>query len=300
MNRGVLYALGAYGLWGFFPLYWKLLGHVPALEILTHRMVWSLVFLLVVLAVQRRWAWIGHVGWRTAGLYLLTATVLAWNWYLYIWAVNSGFVVETSLGYFINPLISVVLGVVFLGERMRTGQWIAVGVAAAGVAWLTWQYGSPPWIALLLAGSFGLYGLLRKQAPLPSLEGLSMETALLFLPALGYLLWLQANGEASFLGNGPLTTGLLLGAGVATAVPLLLFGLAAHRIALSTLGITQYLAPTIQFLLGVFVYHEAFGRADLVGFGLIWAALLIYTAESLSRTRRGRSRRREVAVAAAQ
>ncbi len=298
MNRGVLYALGAYGLWGLFPLYWKLLGHVPALEILTHRMVWSLVFLLAVLAVQRRWTWVGRVGWRTAGLYLLTATVLAWNWYLYIWAVNAGFVVETSLGYFINPLISVVLGVVFLSERMRTGQWLAVGVAAAGVAWLTWQYGSPPWIALTLAGSFALYGLLRKQAPLPSLEGLSMETGLLFLPALGYLLWLQANGEASFLSNGSLTMGLLLGAGVATAVPLLLFGLAAHRIRLSTLGLTQYLAPTIQFLLGVFLYREPFGRADLVGFGLIWTALLIYSVEGLSRSQGARSRRREVTATA--
>ena len=298
MNRGVLYALGAYGLWGLFPLYWKLLGHVPALEILNHRVVWSLALLAVILAAQRRWGWIGRLGWRTVGLYLLTATALAGNWFVYIWAVNAGFVVETSLGYFINPLVSVVLGVVFLSERMRRAQWLAVGVASVGVAWLTWQYGSPPWIALTLASSFGFYGLMRKQAPLPSLEALSLEMALLLLPAVGYLLWLQSHGVSSFLSVGPLTSGLLMLSSVATVTPLLLFGLAAHRIPLSTLGITQYLAPTLQFLLGVFLYNEPFGRADLVGFGLIWTALLIYSAEGLSRSRGARSRRREVTATA--
>jgi chloramphenicol-sensitive protein RarD len=221
--------------------------------------------------------------------FLSSAVLLAINWFTYIWGVNHGFIVETSLGYFINPLVNVVLGVFFLRERLRAGQWAAVAMAASGVLYLTISYGALPWIALTLAFSFGLYGFLRKTARLDSLEGLSMETGLLFLPALGYLLYLEAAGQASFGHAGLVPTLLLALAGVATAVPLLFFAIGARLIPLSLLGILQYLAPTIQFLLGVLVYDEPFTLERLVGFGLVWSALLIYTIESIH-VRRQRKR----------
>jgi chloramphenicol-sensitive protein RarD len=283
MNRGVLYAAAAYLMWGFFPVYWKWLQAVPAVEILTHRMTWSLLFVVGLLAYRRHWSWIRPAlrDRRTVLTFLSSAVLLAVNWFTYIWGVNHGFIVETSLGYFINPLVNVVLGVFFLRERLRAGQWAAVAMAAGGVLYLTLSYGALPWIALTLAFSFGLYGLLRKTARLDSLEGLSMETGLLFLPALGYLLYLEAAGQGSFGHAGTATTLLLALAGVATAVPLLFFAIGARLIPLSLLGILQYLAPTIQFLLGVLVYGEPFTPERLVGFGLVWSALLIYTIESI-------------------
>jgi chloramphenicol-sensitive protein RarD len=233
--------------------------------------------------VRRRWAWLKtavHTP-RTILLFIASATLLSVNWFVYIWGVNAGFIVETSLGYFINPLASVLMGVFFLGETLRRGQWVTIGLAASGVIYLTVQYGALPWIALTLATSFGLYGLIRKTAPLGSLEGLSLETALMFVPALGYLIYLEVAGTAAFGHVDGKTTLLLAFAGVATAVPLLLFAAGARLIKLATIGILQYIAPTIQFLIGVLIYHEPFSLDRLVGFSLIWLALIIYSGENI-------------------
>lgn len=287
MSKGTLTAASAYILWGFFPVYWKLLQNVSALEILGSRMTWSLIFLLGVLAYKRRWDWVRPAlkNRKILLTFFVTALLLSVNWGTYIWAVNAGFIVETSLGYFINPLVNVLLGVVLLKEKLRNGQLLAVIIALLGVLYLTISYGSLPWIALTLAFSFGFYGLLRKTAALGSLEGLSLETGILFLPALAYLLYLQFDGTAAF-GHSDLRTNLLLPlAGVTTAVPLLLFAAGARQITLVTLGILQYTAPTIQFLLGVLVYHEPFDTQRLIGFGLVWLALIIYTAEAVFRAR---------------
>jgi chloramphenicol-sensitive protein RarD len=283
MRKGILAAIAAYSLWGVFPVYWKMLQAVPALEILCHRIVWSLALLVLILAVRQQWHWLRSLRRRprTLAASLTGACLLGANWFTYIWAVNAGHVVDSSLGYFINPLISVLLGVLFLGERLRRWQGVAVAVAGLGVVCLTLGLGAFPWIAFTLAGTFGLYGLLRKIASLGSLEGLSLEMAYLFLPALGCLLYLQGSGSTAF-GNGEIATRLLLaGTGVITAFPLLLFAFAARRVALGTVGILQYIAPTLQFLLGVLVYREPFSQARLVGFAIIWLALLIYSAEGL-------------------
>lgn len=288
MNKGILYAIGAYGMWGLFPLYWKMIQHVPALEILSHRMAWSLGFVLLLLVVRRRWDWLKtavHTP-RTIFLFIASALLLSVNWFVYIWGVNAGFIVETSLGYFINPLVNVLLGVFFLGETMRRGQWAAIGLAAFGVIYLTFRYGELPWIALTLATSFALYGLIRKTAPLGSLEGLSLETALMFIPAFGYLIYLEVAGTAAFGHVDGQTTFLLGFAGVATAVPLLLFAAGARRIKLATIGILQYIAPTLQFLIGVLIYHEPFTMDRLIGFSLIWLALFIYSGENIWFSRR--------------
>ncbi|RMF43624.1 MAG: EamA family transporter RarD, partial [Anaerolineae bacterium] len=272
---------GAYVIWGVFPVYWKQVHQVPALEILGHRIVWSLFFMCAVLVVTGEWAVFRKTMrrkeiWRT---YILAGGLLAVNWFTYIWAVNAGFVVEASLGYFINPLFSVLLGVVFLKERLRRGQAVAVGFAAAGVLYLTFGYGALPWVALVLAGSFGIYGLVKKTSPLDARQGLTMEMSVLFFPALAYLLWLESQGVAAF-GHQNWQTTLLLGfAGVVTAVPLLMFGAAARSIPLSMVGFLQYLAPTLQFLIGVFVYHEPFPVERLLGFSLVWAGLLVYALE---------------------
>lgn len=289
MRKGVLAAIGAYLLWGFLPVYWKLIRQVPAPEILGHRIVWSLLFALLLLLVLRHWGWIATVRHQPRLLLVFAATgsILAGNWLIYIWAVNNNFIVEASLGYFINPLVNVLLGVVFLKERLRPLQWVAILVALAGVAYLTVQIGSLPWISLTLAFSFGVYGLIRKTAALASLEGLSLEMSIVFLPALAYLFWLAAQGQAAF-GQETGTSLLLALAGLATALPLLLFAYSARLIPLSTIGILQYIAPTLQFLLGVLVYHEPFSPTRMAGFLLIWTALLIYTLESLWVMRRRR------------
>ena len=288
MNRGTLYALASYALWGVLPIYWKLLKGVPPLEILAHRIFWGLLVLLGLLAYKQRWEWLKWVrgSRRTMGTFVVTAVLLCTNWFVYIWAVNAGFIVETSLGYFINPLVNVLLGAVFLGERLRNWQKVAVMLAFLGVLWLTVTYGSLPWIALTLGVSFGIYGLLRKTAALESLEGLSLEMAILFLPALAYLLYLLLTGGFSLGRVSALQNSLLVLAGVVTAVPLLLFAMGARRVTMTTLGILQYLAPTCQFLIGVFLYNEPFGQTQLVGFGLIWLALAIYTGEGISVRRR--------------
>jgi chloramphenicol-sensitive protein RarD len=287
MRKGMFYAATAYTLWGSFPIYFRALQSVPAMEVLMHRMIWSLVFVMLVLAWRRQWNWIGEVLRRPRVLagFVASALLLASNWFIFIWAVNDGRVVESSLGYFINPLVNVLLGFLFLGERMRPMQWAAIGLAACGVAWLTWQGGQLPWIALVLAGTFGAYGLLRKTASLGALEGLSLETFLLFPIALAYLAWLSIGGHNVFLAVPVSTKWLLAAAGPITAIPLLLFAAGARRIPMSTLGLLQYIGPTIQLLIGVWLYHEPFSTARLAGFVVIWAALAVYSAEGLWQAR---------------
>lgn len=288
MNRGTIFGLGAYMLWGIFPVFWKMLHNVPPLEIVAQRVLWSALILAVILTVS------GLVtstlralkSPRTLAAVSAASLFLMINWLVYIWAVNDERVVETSLGYFMNPLVNVLLGVLFFRERMRPWQWTAIGIAAGGVLWLTVQYGSLPWIGLTLAFSFGFYGLLKKLSPLDAIQGLSAEMALLVGPMLILLtyLYVQPGGAAS--ATEPLTFGLLMFTGVATVGPLLLFGAAARSIPLSVLGLIQYIAPTIQFLLGVAVFREPFSYPLLVGFGLIWTALAIYTVEGLAYRRR--------------
>jgi chloramphenicol-sensitive protein RarD len=275
--------VAAYGIWGLFPLYWKLVQHVPALQILGHRIVWSFAALAVLTTFSRPDAasplW--RVPLRVVGLYAIAAVLIGVNWFLYVYAVNGGFIVETSLGYYITPLVNVLLGVAVFRERLRAGQWIAVGLAAAGVAYLTRAYGSVPWIAAGLAISFGSYGLVKKKAPLDSLRGLTLETAVLVLPAAAYLTALEARGRGAFLHTGLASDLLLVGGGLVTIGPLLLFATAVRRIPLSVVGLLQYIAPTIQFLLGVFLYHEPFSRTQLIGFTIVWIALVIFSVEGL-------------------
>jgi len=283
MNKGILAGIGAYILWGLFPIYWRVLEQDPAIEILAHRMVWSLIFMAALLTVQKDWRWLKEVfhNRRTVLIYTLAAILLAMNWYTYIWAVNAGYVVEASLGYFINPLVNFLLGVAFLGEKLRLGQVAAVILAAVGVVYLTVSYGSLPWISLALAFTFGMYGLIKKTASLESTHGFSLETLVLFLPALAYLLYRQSIGVGAFGHQGWLITLLLVLAGPVTSIPLLLFGYSARKIPLSMLGFIQYITPTLQFLLGVFVYLEPFPTARLVGFCIIWLALLVYSLETV-------------------
>jgi chloramphenicol-sensitive protein RarD len=283
MNKGILAGISAYTLWGLFPIYWRWLEQVPAIEILGNRMVWSFAFVAILLTMQKDWHWLGET-WRnrrTMLTYTLAAILLSFNWFTYIWAVNAGYVVEASLGYFINPLVNFLLGVIFLGERLRLGQVVAVILAGLGVLYLTVSYGSLPWISLVLAFTFGMYGLIKKTARLESMHGFSLETMVLFLPALGYLLYRNASGVGAFGHQGMLVTLLLVLAGPVTSIPLLLFGYSARRIPLSMLGFIQYIAPTLQFLLGVFVYREPFPPARLVGFSIIWMALLVYSLENI-------------------
>ena len=290
MPSGPLAAALSYVLWGLFPLYIKQLQAVPALEIVLHRSAWSLVFVFGLLALLRRAAWLAAVlrQPRTLAIFGLSALLLAANWLLYVWAVNAGRVLDASLGYFITPLVNVVLGFAVLHERPRRLQWLAVALAAAGVLGLAVGAGHGPWVSLTLALRFGLYGLLRKTAPLGAIEGLALETLMLAPLAVAGLLWLQLGGHSAF-GQGDWRLDLwLLAAGPFTAIPLLLFASGARRVSMATLGLLQYLGPSIQFLLGVFIYHEPFSESRGLGFLLIWAALAVYSAESWRGLRRSR------------
>lgn len=271
-----------------FPLYWPLLEPAGAVEILAHRVVWTLGVSAVLLTTQRRWGWIAGLRHNPRPLWLLApaAALIAVNWGTYIWGVNNDHVVETSLGYFINPLITVLFGVLLLGERLRRVQWGALGLGTAAVVVLTVDYGRPPWIALTLAFSFGCYGLCKKAAGVGAVESLAVETAVLFLPALGYLGWLTVAGQSTFAQESFGHADLLVLAGPITAVPLLFFGAAARRLPLSVLGLLQYLAPVLQFLFGVLVFHEPMPTVRLVGFALVWTALVLLTAESVRHQRR--------------
>lgn len=282
MNKGIWNGIAAYAMWGFFPIYWKLLHDVSALQVIGHRIGWSFVLLILIILLTRQWKEFRSAALKpkTVGIYSIAAVLLSVNWLIYVWGVNAGFIVETSLGYFINPLFSVLLGMVFLRERLRTIQWLPVALAASGVLFLTLTYGRPPWIALSLAVSFGFYGLVKKLAPLGSLYGLTLETAIVFPIALIYLTAVNFTGTGAFLHESRLTDLLLIGAGAVTTIPLLMFASAARQIPLTVVGILQYIAPTIQFLIGVFIYYEPFDRSRLIGFGLVWIALIIFWVES--------------------
>jgi chloramphenicol-sensitive protein RarD len=282
MNRGILNGLAAYVLWGFFPIYWKFLHQVPALQVIGHRIAWSFVLLMVIIFATHQWKDFSKAALtpQVIGIYSVAAVLLTVNWLVYVWGVNAGFIVETSLGYFINPLLSVLLGVIFLRERLRPMQWVPVGIAAIGVIYLTAVYGRLPWIALALAFSFGFYGFVKKLAPLGSLYGLTLETGIAFPFALIYLLILELNSTGAFAHEGFSITFLLIGAGAVTTIPLLMFASAAKEIPLSLVGLLQYVAPTLQFLIGVFLYKEPFDRSHLIGFGIVWVALVIFWVEN--------------------
>jgi chloramphenicol-sensitive protein RarD len=286
-RRGVLLGLASYGMWGLFPLYWPLLRPAGAIEILAHRMVWSLFFVLAVL-------WLSRTGWsglravlrdrRRLGLLSMAAVLITVNWGAYIWGVNNGHVVETALGYFIGPLVSVVVGVLMLGERLRGAQWVAVGLGFVAVVVLTIGYGRPPWVAFLLAFPFAIYGLLKKLAATGAVESLAVETGLTAVPALIYLGVLEGTAGGTFSGVWHIL--LLAGGGVVTALPLLAFGAAATRIPLSVLGLLQYLAPVMQFLLGVLVFRELMPVERWIGFAMVWLGLVILSWDGLRRSRR--------------
>lgn len=286
MNKGVFYAFSAYLLWGFFPIYFKLISIVPPLQILAHRFFWSFIFLIILIIAFKQFTRLkASLNRRILVSYFIAGAILAVNWGTYVYAVNSGHVIESSLGYFINPMVSVLLGVIFLKERLRTGQWISVGLAAIGVIYLTVTFGAIPWISLILAFSFWLYGLIKKLSPLDSLPGLTLETGMIFLPALAYLGIQEASGVGSIGHTGWGIALLLAISGVVTAVPLLLFSAGTRRINLSTIGILQYITPTIQFLLGTLLFKEPFDFHRLIGFVLIWLALIIFSGEMIIQQR---------------
>lgn len=289
MSEGVWYAVCAYVCWGLFPIYWKQLDRVPALQLIGHRILWSFVMLAAIIGATRQWQSFRRASFNIPVLriYAVAAALVTVNWFTFVWAVNSGYVVETSLGYFINPLVNVLFGVVFLQERLRLVQWIAIGLAAAGVLYLTILYGSLPWIALVLALSFGSYGLVKKKGLLGSVHGLALETTILTPLAIAYLMYVQRSGEGALLHDGLRSDLLLLGTGAVTTIPLLFFASAVQRIPLSLLGVLQYIAPTMQFLLGVLLYREPFTPAQFVGFAMVWAALIVLGIEGFLVHRRG-------------
>lgn len=288
LRRGIIAATASYMIWGVVPVYWKALVELPPYEILCHRMTWSLVFMVCLLLLLGRLKALLPLlrDWYVLRTFLLSGMLIAVNWLVYIWAVNSGHIVEASLGYFINPLVTVAFGVYFVKERLRRGQVAALIFAAAGVAYLTFIYGRFPLIAMLLAGSFGVYGLIHKKTRVLPVEALFLETLILFLPAAAVLLWFEYQGTGALFHSGAAKSFLLIGAGLVTTVPLLFFAYAAHHIPLSLLGILQYTAPTMNLLLGVFFYHEEFPFARMTGFILVWSGLAIYLIEgTIHRTR---------------
>ncbi len=281
-KKGIFYALGAYTLWGLFPIYWKWLHDVPAIQLIGHRIGWSFIMLMIVVLGTKQWSALrAKLTWKVLAVYMFTGLLLSVNWLIYVWGVNAGFVVETSLGYFINPLLSVIMGVVFLREKLRPIQWLPIGLAAFGVVYLTKAYGSLPWIALSLAFTFGTYGLLKKLSPLGSLYGLTLETGMVFIPALVYLIFVNVQGQGAFLHVDFRSDLLMVGAGLVTIVPLLMFASATQRIPLTMIGVMQYITPTMQFLLGVLVYREPFTTEKLIGFSIVWVALIVFWVEGV-------------------
>ena len=283
MTSGLIYALGAFTIWGLFPLYLSTLASVPSFEVLLQRSVWSLVFVLAMLVVSGRLGALREVfsQRRRVGLFAISAMLLSFNWLIYLLAVQGGHVLDASLGYFMNPLVNVVLGVLVLHERLRPAQWLAVALAAIGVAWMTWLAGHPPWFALGLALSFGVYGLIRKTATLGALEGLALENLLLAPIAVPLLVWWTLQHDGALLRGDPALGGLLLLSGPLTALPLLFFAAAARRLPLATLGLVQYLSPTLQFVLAIWIFHEPFDQFRLIGYLFIWSALAVYSADAL-------------------
>jgi chloramphenicol-sensitive protein RarD len=287
MKKGMWYAVVAYVYWGVFPFYWKILSPVPSLQLLGHRILWSFLLLIAIVLVSRQWKeFRASLNRRVLIIYSAAAILIGVNWLVYVWAIGAGFIVETSLGYFINPLLSVVLGVLIFREHLRPLQWIPIGLATAGVLYLTFVYGSLPWIALSLGISFGFYGLVKKTAPLNSFHGLTLETGILFLPALIYLVYSESAGVGAFMHSPAYLNWMMLGAGAVTIIPLLLFASAVRRIPLTSIGVLQYINPTIQFFLGTLVYKEPFNAHRLIGFAIVWAALIFFGLEGLIARRR--------------
>lgn len=288
---GVLFGLAAFVTWGFLPVYWKQLQPVAPFEILCHRIIWSCVFLCLIVSYQKRWVEVAQIAKNSANLKKLfcSGLLIGFNWFIYIWAVNSEHVVETSLGYYINPMVNVLIGFLLLGERFNRLQLIAILCALAGVGYSLAAYGDLPLFALTLAFSFAFYGYARKKIDVAPIPGLLVETAVLVIPALGYILYRQFFFESLFLNQLNITL-WLVGAGVATSLPLLWFAAAARKLKLSTIGILQYIAPTIAFTLGIFVYREPFNFHNAVTFGLIWMGVLIYCADSVIRSRQSLQR----------
>jgi chloramphenicol-sensitive protein RarD len=282
MNKGIWYAVSAYFIWGFIPVYIKQLGNVPAPQLLSHRIIWSFVCLFMVILLGRQTAAIrkSATNKRILRIYVIAALLIGINWFTYVWAVGAGFIVEASLGYFINPLISVLLGVLFLREKLRMWQRVPIFIAGAGVAFLAFAYGKIPWIALVLGFSFGFYGMVKKKGVLGSLHGLTLETGILLFPAIIYIFYMESACKGVVFQAGISTMLLLMGAGVITVVPLLMFASALQRIPLTMIGILQYIAPTLQFLVGTVIYKEPFNISKLIGFGIIWLALIIFGTES--------------------
>jgi chloramphenicol-sensitive protein RarD len=285
-RSGFVAGVAAYLLWGLFPLYWPLLEPAKPVEILAHRIVWSVVVLAVVLVATSGFRWARQLGRRRALLLAAAAALITVNWGTYIYGVNSEHVVETSLGYFINPLVTVALAVTLLREHLRRAQWIAVGIGALAVVVLAVDYGRPPYIALTLACSFGLYGLLKKHVGLDGAQSLAVETGFLVFPALAYLVIIGVTGTGTFTSEGAGHAVLLAGGGIATAIPLILFGAAAIRVPLTTIGLLQYLAPIMQFLIGVFVRGEDMPPSRWAGFALVWLALSVFTVDAVRSLRR--------------
>ena len=288
-RRGLWVAAASFVIWGLMPLYWHLLKTVPSLQIVMHRIVWSALLVVGWLCWKQGLQWLRQAlaRPRVAWMLALSGLLIAFNWGLYIWAVNAGHVVETSLGYFINPLLNVLLGVLLLRERLSVAQWISVAVAAMGVLWLTFNYGSFPWIALSLAASFGIYGFIRKLAVVDSVPGLAIESLYLFVPALVALLWFETQGNGGFAGGwGWQVDALLVFGGALTALPLIGFAYAVRRIPYSVVGFMQYIAPTLQLLIGVLVFNEVFDRDRAIGFVFIWVGLAIFALDGVWRSRR--------------
>ncbi|WP_337243983.1 EamA family transporter RarD [Luteimonas sp. gir] len=289
-RRGTWIAAAAFVIWGLMPMYWHLLREVPSLQIVLHRAIWCAILVAAWLTLRHGRGWLRETiaQPRLAGMLALSGVLIAGNWSLYVWAVNSGHVVEASLGYFINPLLNVVIGVLFLRERLSRPQWIAVVLAACGVLWLTFNYGSFPWIALCLAGSFALYGLIRKFAAVEAVKGLGVENLFVFGPALLALVWLELRGGAGFfsLRWGGLTDVLLVMGGALTAIPLICFAYAVRRVPLTVVGLMQYIGPTLQLLLGVFFFGEPFGADRAAGFAFIWAGLAVFAVDGYLQARR--------------
>lgn len=288
-NLGFFYAICAYFLWGMAPLYWKALSDVPSMEIVAHRMVWSCVFALMIVLLSRHWSQLTALirQPRVVARLVLASILVSVNWAIYIWAVNSGNIVQSAMGYFINPLINVFFGFLFFQERLNRMQMVAIGCAAAGVMWLIASHGELPWIALSLAVTFALYGVVKKTIRVPAVHGMAVETTFVFLPALGYLLYVDSQGSSWFAESVPITAMLIIG-GAFTLAPLLFFAAAAKRISLTALGMTQYLGPSLQLIIGVWIFNEPFASDQQITFALIWLGLLIYTLDQWQSQRRAR------------
>jgi len=286
-NLGLIYAFSAYTFWGIIPLFWKQLDHVDSVEIVMHRMVWSCVLVTLLIVISRQWASFKRllVQPKLVLRLLLASSLVSINWAVFIWAVNHGHLVQTSLGYFMNPLISVALGVVLFSETLRRAQWLALAIAATGVVYMFATHGSFPWISFILAISFSLYSAVKKSISVPATHGMAIETMCFFLPALCYLIYIESRGQGQFFVGESNYWMLILG-GLFTLIPLLLFASAAKRISMTALGMMQYIGPTLQLLCGVILYGEAFGSEKMIGFSFIWLALIVFSLDQLSNRRR--------------